>query len=363
MGRRSTAQALARREPERRLPILLTLVSQSAVDVLDEVVQLFEQAVSARESHAKHKLAERLAERAVQSQDRLALLDAMLPILLDPAIADEEVGGLLRGLGLEWLRAVFAGAQPRLPRDHGQLSMLDDSFAYLRKFVPQVLEAITFRGGEAARDLITAVGVLRELHTKGARNSPRALRSRSCRPAGAAISTRPGRRATRRPTGTSGSCVSCTGCGTGCGPGMSSCPAHAATPIPPPTSSPPGSGSCAGPSSANRSASPPTVGARSRLPPMSLSHHHGVPVAQMAQQLVKLGAAGLRPAGPVQINIGRRDSGAGHGIDLMVRILVHRRGPAIAQQHGVDNTVTCGFGDVDSRRQFSTYWQAGFRDF
>ena len=172
VGRRSTAQMLARRDPERRRPILLTLVSQSAVEVLDEVVQLFDQAVSARESHAKHKLAERLADRAVQAEDRLALLDAMLPILLDPAISDEDVGGMLRGLGLERIRAAHATAQPRLPRDHGQLSMMDDSFSYLRKFVPQVLEAIAFQGSDAAGDLIAAVAVLRELYAKGSRNVP-----------------------------------------------------------------------------------------------------------------------------------------------------------------------------------------------
>ncbi len=32
VGRRLTAQALARREPERRYPILLTLIAQSAAD-------------------------------------------------------------------------------------------------------------------------------------------------------------------------------------------------------------------------------------------------------------------------------------------------------------------------------------------
>ncbi|WP_241999420.1 MULTISPECIES: DUF4158 domain-containing protein [Kribbella] len=48
VGRRSTNQALERPEPERRHPILLTLVAQSAVDLLDEVVALFDQAVCAR---------------------------------------------------------------------------------------------------------------------------------------------------------------------------------------------------------------------------------------------------------------------------------------------------------------------------
>ncbi|WP_405845176.1 hypothetical protein [Streptomyces sp. NBC_01518] len=53
VGRRLTAQALARREPKRRYPILL---AQSGTEVLDEVVQLFDQAVSARESKAAHKM-------------------------------------------------------------------------------------------------------------------------------------------------------------------------------------------------------------------------------------------------------------------------------------------------------------------
>jgi hypothetical protein len=42
LGRRLTGQALARREAERRYPILLALSAESAVDVLDEVVFLFD---------------------------------------------------------------------------------------------------------------------------------------------------------------------------------------------------------------------------------------------------------------------------------------------------------------------------------
>ena len=48
LGRRLTSQALARREAERRYPILLALLAESAADVLDEVVSLFDQAISGR---------------------------------------------------------------------------------------------------------------------------------------------------------------------------------------------------------------------------------------------------------------------------------------------------------------------------
>jgi hypothetical protein len=96
VGSRLSMAKLTRREPHRRYPIVLTVLAQSAVDVLDEVVQLFDQAVSARESRAKHRLADQLAERAKRSEDKLALAEQVLPVLADPAIADEQVGGLLR---------------------------------------------------------------------------------------------------------------------------------------------------------------------------------------------------------------------------------------------------------------------------
>ncbi|MEU8206656.1 DUF4158 domain-containing protein [Streptosporangium sp. NPDC049046] len=101
VARRSTVQGLERRA-ERRYPILLSLVAQSAVDQLDEVIALFDQAVSARESYAKAKTDEALAERAKRGEARQLLMDLILPVLNDPGIADEEVGGLLRDqIGLE----------------------------------------------------------------------------------------------------------------------------------------------------------------------------------------------------------------------------------------------------------------------
>ncbi|WP_133061780.1 hypothetical protein [Streptosporangium minutum] len=75
---------------------------QSAVDQLDEVVALFDQAVSARESRAKPKTDEALVERAKKGEDRQVVMDVILPVPADPAIPDDEVGGMLRGR--RWVR-------------------------------------------------------------------------------------------------------------------------------------------------------------------------------------------------------------------------------------------------------------------
>ena len=172
VGRRLTVQALERRM-ERRYPILLALVAQSAVDQLDEVVALFDQAVSARESRAKARTDEALVERAKKGEDRQLLVDVIVPVLADPSIPDERVGGILRGkIGMSRLREVMAGPWKPLPKDHGRLSAMEGSYTYLRQFTPDVLAAIDFKGGPGTTDLMTAVAVLKRLNETGGRKVP-----------------------------------------------------------------------------------------------------------------------------------------------------------------------------------------------
>jgi hypothetical protein len=172
VGRRSTVQALMRRE-ERRYPILLALVAQSAVDQLDEVIALFDQAVSARESRARTRTGEELAERAKKGESRQLLMDVILPVLADPLIPDEQVGGLLRErIGMSVLQDVAAGAWKPLAKDHGRLSAMDTSYPYLRQFTPGVLAAVDFTGGPGTADLMAAVAILKNLNASGGRKVP-----------------------------------------------------------------------------------------------------------------------------------------------------------------------------------------------
>ena len=134
-GPPADAAAPGAAEPARRYPILLTLITQSAVDVLDESLLLFDQALSGRESAARARLTEVLAERARGGEHRQALLDDILKIVLDPEIGDDQVGARLReDIGHERMRAAWEARRERLPRDHGHLAMMDASMAYLRQF-------------------------------------------------------------------------------------------------------------------------------------------------------------------------------------------------------------------------------------
>jgi hypothetical protein len=88
--------------------------------VLDESLLLFDQALSGRESAARARLTEVLAERARGGEDRQALLDDILKIVLDPDVADDQVGARLRReIGHDRMRAAWEARRERLPRDHG----------------------------------------------------------------------------------------------------------------------------------------------------------------------------------------------------------------------------------------------------
>ncbi|WP_164993030.1 hypothetical protein [Streptomyces lydicus] len=110
---------------------------------------------------------------AAAGEGRQALLDEILPVLVDTGIEDEMVGGLLRNtIGMERLRAAVAQAAGRLPRDKGHLAMLDNSYSNLPQFTPYVLKAIEFTGGTGSEALMEAVTILKKLNADGARKVP-----------------------------------------------------------------------------------------------------------------------------------------------------------------------------------------------
>ena len=137
-------------------------------------VALFDQAVSARESRAKSKTDEALVERAKKGEDRQLLVEVILPVLADPSIPDEQVGGILRSkIGMQRLREVMMGPWKPLPKDHGRLSAMAASYTYLRQFTPTVLVAIDFKGGPGYHRPDGGGGDLKEAERDGWPEGPR----------------------------------------------------------------------------------------------------------------------------------------------------------------------------------------------
>jgi hypothetical protein len=111
-GRRSTNQALQRANVDRRYPILLATLAETYVEVLDELVQLLDQALAGADSRARYELSQRVVERARAEIDRGRLLDEVLDVLADPLVSDADAGRLVRArVGMSRLQALAARRQ------------------------------------------------------------------------------------------------------------------------------------------------------------------------------------------------------------------------------------------------------------
>ncbi len=171
VGRRSTPKALRAMAPERRHPILLATLAGTYSSVVDEVVQMFDQALAGTDSRARHHLVERRLAEAEANIERLVLLDEILDVALDVGLDDAAVGAGVRGLGSDRLAAAVRAEGERLPRDGGHLALLEARFAHVRSFAPQVLAALSFRASMTSETL-DAVTMLTRMNAEGRRHVP-----------------------------------------------------------------------------------------------------------------------------------------------------------------------------------------------
>ena len=136
--------------------------------LLDELVQLLDQALAGADSRARQELSQRLVDRAKAELDRGRLLDEILDVLADPNIPDEQAGRVVRQrVGMDRLIAARRPPEDRGQRDHGHFDLLAARYKYLRTFTPVVIAALPLTGNTASPSvtaLLTAVEVLRELN-------------------------------------------------------------------------------------------------------------------------------------------------------------------------------------------------------
>jgi len=172
LARRSTPAALGRMAPERRHSILLAALAAAHTDIVDEMVQLFDQALSGTDSRARHQVAERRLAAAGADVERLVLLDDILEVVLDDDLDDTAAGSAVRGLGADRLAGARRSDEERLPSDGGHLELVEASYSHVRSFAPQVLGALTFEASGAPSEVLEAVVLLQAMNADGRRHVP-----------------------------------------------------------------------------------------------------------------------------------------------------------------------------------------------
>jgi len=91
MGRKATNQYLQRLIPERRYPILVAFLRQSLVDITDEAVEIFDQALWDRYGDSRDDFDE-FQKQTLRSKDKnLKLFQRIIPHLIAADMEAEEI--------------------------------------------------------------------------------------------------------------------------------------------------------------------------------------------------------------------------------------------------------------------------------
>ena len=175
IGRRSTSQILQRMPDRRRYPILLALLHETVIDLVDEIVDLFNRALKKADSRSRRELEAWRVSTARNTNEKVLLFSRVGRLVLDPEFPDEQLRQRIFEEVVPRDRfevAVEETEQLLRPRDDSYFDFVANRYGHLRKFTPSVLEALNFKSLKSDDPLIEAVGLLRDLNRARRRRIP-----------------------------------------------------------------------------------------------------------------------------------------------------------------------------------------------
>jgi TnpA family transposase len=173
-GASMTSADLSKFEPTRRYATLFAMAVEGMATVTDEVIDLHDRILgrvirTAQNRHNQSTLASQTAVTAlIRDHSRLgqALLDAH-------ENGEDPFAAIEATIGWDSLAESTARARElSQPANTDPLALISAQFTILRRYTPALLEALDLSAAPAARDLLDAVGLIRDLNRRGARKVP-----------------------------------------------------------------------------------------------------------------------------------------------------------------------------------------------
>lgn len=174
--RRRTNQALQRMRPERRWPAVVAFCHDRATELVDETVDLADQAIGRLHTRSSNALDDLKRANAAAANDKVVLFTRLARLILDEAIPPEALRAtILAEIPADRLSAALTDAEALArPSDDNYWDLLAQRYPQLRTWGPAWLEALDLRAGPGGEMLIAAVEVLRDLNRTGKRAVPEA---------------------------------------------------------------------------------------------------------------------------------------------------------------------------------------------
>ena len=144
----------------------MVLLHETTLDLVDEIVDLFNRALKKTDSRLRRELEAWRVATAQATNEKVRLFSRLGRLVLD---LDEPLRRRIfeEAASRELFAAAVEETEPLLrPRDGSYLDFVENRYGPLRKFAPLVLRVLDFKSLKTDDPLIDAVEILRELNRK-----------------------------------------------------------------------------------------------------------------------------------------------------------------------------------------------------
>jgi TnpA family transposase len=173
-GSPMTAQHLRELEPKRRWATVIALLLETRATLIDESIEQHDRLMATLFSRAKRQHAERFQESGKSLNKSLRLYSRIGRALLEARQTGQDPFGAIEAI-VPWdaFTTMVSQAEKQVqPGEFDFLPLVGESYSQLRRYSPTFLEILPLHAAPAAKDLMTAITLLRHMNQNQLRKVP-----------------------------------------------------------------------------------------------------------------------------------------------------------------------------------------------
>ena len=166
IGRRSNNQVLQRMTEMRRYPVLIAFLRQSLVDIIDELLDIFDRCLWDTYTRAQRENKEHRLKLAKTTNEKLILFQKIGELVLDADIPDPQLrDAIYTVIPYEELREEISECNQLIrPKDDQSIDYFAKRYSYVRRFAKKLLGALDFHSNRENEPILLALEELKMLN-------------------------------------------------------------------------------------------------------------------------------------------------------------------------------------------------------
>lgn len=164
-GQMSSAD-LAKFEPARRYATLVAIAIESTATVIDEIIDLHDKILGRIFNAAKNKHHQQFQESGRAINNKVQLYGRIGKALVDAREQKQDPFKAIESI-INWddfVCSVQEAQQLAQPDDFDFLHRVNDSYAMLRRYTPELLQVLQFKAAPAAKEVMKGIDLMRTLN-------------------------------------------------------------------------------------------------------------------------------------------------------------------------------------------------------